>query len=719
MLRRLFDRKSGSAQPAKEAPTPPAFEPLGTSLQPRPFDIVQEAEHAASVGNDRRAEQLFLKAIEIDRGEQFPGFPAGRYGAFLESRGRADDAIRVYEQAIRAGTDIPAVFGPLMTIYAARGEEENLFRTANAYSDLPRVENSRVVEMLTRLAVERAKAGDPGAAERWLSRTEGVASRDGSALERFSAWGQRCLVIERSGDSSRALDCGERAIAAGSTDRTTYTRVLMAYEKHKRWADARQLIQVALGVQRDAAWEEDLRKRLARVNAKAGDKTSASTVKTKAEPPVFSVRKGHDQIALIDQVSFKPAPRVLLFANDSILVSGGTSTGNNLALANAHTFAPAWAVNVPGASAKTLSLANGGYFAATDYGRIGNGGANLTWLDRSGSVTHTELLPDKLSEVRRAGNLIVAGCRDGFLYAFDERGYKAWQFATPDTTAFGDQPSSRACPYFIQTSHDGKRIVLSSWNRTYQLDAKGKLKWSWQTNPRTRSFDFSVPYTSRVDVARCYQILGLPTSASQNDVGRAFRARAKATHPDLYPGDPGKTGEFREVLQAYERLLGAAAEERAHISVEIALSPATVYGLASNQTGNRTLVASSDGSLSLLDDRGDVISRRVASEGPGILAADVDLNRIVFAHWNGLNFYQDAAGLVALYPLDYLCNLRLSPDGSHVIAWHGKQLHVLGMNGSLVAEIEFARDIADAAFTNAREFLVASGKLVKMRINGR
>jgi len=47
-----------------------------------------------------------------------------------------------------------------------------------------------------------------------------------------------------------------------------------------------------------------------------------------------------------------------------------------------------------------------------------------------------------------------------------------------------------------------------------------------------------------------YALLGVDPSASSDDIARAFRARAKRTHPDAAP-DPDSPDDFREVAAAY------------------------------------------------------------------------------------------------------------------------------------------------------------------------
>lgn len=56
-----------------------------------------------------------------------------------------------------------------------------------------------------------------------------------------------------------------------------------------------------------------------------------------------------------------------------------------------------------------------------------------------------------------------------------------------------------------------------------------------------------------------YQVLGVPQSASTEDVKKAYRKLARELHPDHNPGDPDAERRFKEVSEAYHVL---ADEER-------------------------------------------------------------------------------------------------------------------------------------------------------------
>jgi molecular chaperone DnaJ len=55
-------------------------------------------------------------------------------------------------------------------------------------------------------------------------------------------------------------------------------------------------------------------------------------------------------------------------------------------------------------------------------------------------------------------------------------------------------------------------------------------------------------------VADYYEMLGVSRDATQEDIKRAFRRKARETHPDANPGDPQAEHAFREAAQAYEVL---------------------------------------------------------------------------------------------------------------------------------------------------------------------
>src|SRR4051794_14367600 len=51
-----------------------------------------------------------------------------------------------------------------------------------------------------------------------------------------------------------------------------------------------------------------------------------------------------------------------------------------------------------------------------------------------------------------------------------------------------------------------------------------------------------------------YNLLGLSTEASQNDIQKAHRKLVRQEHPDANPEDPQAEERFKQIQQAYEVL---------------------------------------------------------------------------------------------------------------------------------------------------------------------
>src|SRR6187397_951966 len=65
-----------------------------------------------------------------------------------------------------------------------------------------------------------------------------------------------------------------------------------------------------------------------------------------------------------------------------------------------------------------------------------------------------------------------------------------------------------------------------------------------------------------VDYKDYYSVLGVPKTASQADIKKAFRKLARQHHPDAKPGDTAAERKFKEVNEANEVLSDPAKRKQ-------------------------------------------------------------------------------------------------------------------------------------------------------------
>jgi curved DNA-binding protein CbpA len=62
------------------------------------------------------------------------------------------------------------------------------------------------------------------------------------------------------------------------------------------------------------------------------------------------------------------------------------------------------------------------------------------------------------------------------------------------------------------------------------------------------------------DIASCYQILGLLSDATEQEIKLAYRQLARRYHPDVNPGDHHAEARFKQIALAYQTLITAVKQ---------------------------------------------------------------------------------------------------------------------------------------------------------------
>ena len=75
-----------------------------------------------------------------------------------------------------------------------------------------------------------------------------------------------------------------------------------------------------------------------------------------------------------------------------------------------------------------------------------------------------------------------------------------------------------------------------------------------------------------------YKVLGVPQGASQDEIKKAYRKKAKECHPDLHPDDPDARRKMQEVNEAYDMLMNPGKYQSRQQSQQGSYQQGNPYG---------------------------------------------------------------------------------------------------------------------------------------------
>lgn len=475
---RLFGAKK-STERASERPAPAPVTPEDdTEVWYRSdsgaSDLIFKAMEASGAGDHVRAEQLFQKGIERYRRREPDGvdYALGRYAAFLIEQGRAAEALRLLDDATKAGTDIPAIWSDYLQLLADS-------RDINAFSQgVNRMAASRVgvdAEFLLSYA-RRADREDASAFAEAVARL--VVERCKAASDESGRWaaiGDLGRILENADRLEEAMPLWRATFDEGSTDPETTNRLSMHLERSKDYSGAIAVITEGLKRGLPANVEETLRKRLTRCETKAGGKKSPKSAAARPDVAAYSIREGAQFLQPLFQLRLKPAIKDLEIRNGNVRCLLATKESTEIV-----------AVNIASGDeirrAKAHHAMGNLWFAPPGHGlgvyrtaAIGKGPSLLRFLDRDCNVVAESSVPDATTEISWAGSSWYVGCRDGLLYAFDASGKHQWRWQTPGSERFSGLDTFRPCPYTLAASAD--IAVVASMDNIYCVSSFGQSLW--------------------------------------------------------------------------------------------------------------------------------------------------------------------------------------------------------------------------------------------------
>ena len=448
----------------------------------------QQLEDQARVANDAgdrpKAERLWRSALELARqsDDEFAvWFVEGQLGELLIESGRVSEATTLLEASLASGSDIPLALSLLVGLY----------REVRAYEQVARVLRYSWGRSIERSARCGGEPPDPfwqlvGLAKEWkdagselpisLAEQWALEAKHQQAL--FAVRHERSQWLEKQDDTAAALELYLDLIRQGTKYEATFTRALILLERAKRFEEAVTLARSICTMGLSASIEEQARKRIARLEAKAisprsGNRSKKLPSQPKKLIPAFSIRTGGKSLKWVGQVELKGGAKSVLIVPSGVLVTRGADLG--LWWIADGTVEPR--LLRPAPTAGRLYLGNRTALIVTNEGNVASGSARVEIVDDDWTTIVTQQLPGVATKVAILDWGFAVGCRNGALYAIGQEGSLLWQFhvpSGPDARPFG-----RLCPYLVSGLLTAGSVVFSSYKDVYALTEGARLAWKW------------------------------------------------------------------------------------------------------------------------------------------------------------------------------------------------------------------------------------------------
>jgi tetratricopeptide (TPR) repeat protein len=443
-----------------------------------PFELISKGLELAAQEKFSEAEQYILQGIKDYhdcKDQEGVVYGLGRLGYCYEQAGQVEKARLTYEKAVQYGTDIPATFYSLISILVMAGQFDRAFEVAEIWQKKGTQNISgRAQEVFISLSSSLVYAERFAEAIQLLRRTLPYFPQKEFPDQYWQIRGLIGNVLEQEGKLDEAMQLYAEAISEGSTDTLNFNRYLINLEKQKQYQTALKVVNKALTIQKNAAWEAELKKRKQRLEHKTGA-VPKGTPKTLI--PDFSIRAGARNLVLLQQVQFSPQLSHLTMLGDHFYGTTGGKTPKLFCYRLGEAIRVWEAPLELEADPAGIVAVDGRIIAYTRSGRVGDGITALFFFDTSGQLLSQQRLPDVPSEVKAVAGRLYVGCRDGKLYAFSVDGRGLWSYRVPGSEGGYESVYSRPCPYYVAAGKD--IVAFTSFGTLYVLNSEGKLLYTW------------------------------------------------------------------------------------------------------------------------------------------------------------------------------------------------------------------------------------------------
>ncbi len=347
-----------------------------------------------------------------------------------------------------------------------------------------------------------------------IDRAERWANAIGRRELFFAAAHRRGSLAEESGDTAAAVAEYDRLVAAGSAFEPTFTRLMILLEKRRTYAEALAIARRALTVRGSATFEQRVRQRIQRLEARLAPR-GRKPIRTAVAP--FLLRGGDDLAEWFAQLEVKGGAKQLGLTNDGRVTALGAGKAGALWLASPDLQTIEKVRDIPPRTEMCSGLRT--VLISTE-GTVAEGAALLQFLGDDWRTAASSRLPAVTSEVAACPWGLAAGCRDGALYAFDWHGQSLWEHRLDRRD--GDDTNSRPAPYFVRSRPQSQRVVLSSWSDVLCLNADGRVAWRWRVPERRDEWKSEPDKRFGISVAMSFAQSGLVQALAATRDGGAY-----------------------------------------------------------------------------------------------------------------------------------------------------------------------------------------------------